>query len=307
MASSAYWLRMRSPSNNLRRARPLLGTIVDIRADAEAAQAAQAIEAAFAVVEQIHHLMSFHETNSDVSRINSANAHCAVRIAPRTYQVLAFARRLGDLSDGAFDIAVADILVKDGFLPDSKMGSVPVGTATYRDLDLLPDNCVRWHQNGWIDLGGIAKGYAVDCAVATLQSHGIRHGVVNAGGDLRCFGEAESIHVRQPNSPTALMHLGWLRDCAVATSGGYFSGAGEQGHRIDPLIDPRLRVSTTWNESVSVVAGSCMTADALTKVVRLAPEAAPYLLEHFSAQAVVINQVGMRTCGASLLQQEAAA
>lgn len=298
---------MRSPSNNLRRARPLLGTLVDIRVDAEAAQAAHAIEAAFAVVEQIHHLMSFHETNSDVSRINAADAHCAVNIDPHTYRVLAFARHIGDLSDGAFDIAVADILVKDGFLPNNRKGSLPAGAATYRDLDLLPDNCVQWQQHGWIDLGGIAKGYAVDCAVETLQSHGIRHGVVNAGGDLRCFGEAESIHVRQPNSPTTLMHLGWLRDCAMATSGGYFSGTGGEDHRIDPLIDPRQRVSTTWNESVSVVASDCMTADALTKVVRLAPDAAPHLLAHFNAQAVVINQAGMRTCGASLLQQEAMA
>lgn len=288
----------------MRRARPLLGTIVDIRVDAEVTQAAKAIEAAFAMVEQIHRLMSFHETNSDVSRINAAEAHNAVSIDPHTYQVLTFARRIGDLSDGAFDIAVADLLVKDGFLPDSKMGSLPAGTATYRDLDLLPDNCVRWRQNGWIDLGGIAKGYAVDCAVDTLRSHGIRNGVVNAGGDLRCFGEAESVHVRQPNSPTTLMHLGWIRDRAMATSSGYFSGVDEQDHRIDPLIDPRRRISTTWNGSISVVAPDCMSADALTKVVRLAPEAAPLLLEHFNAQAVVINQAGIRTCGASLLQQE---
>ena len=58
------------------------------------------------------------------------------------------------------------------------------GGATYLDLDLLPGNRARWRRKGWIDLGGIAKGYAIDCGVAALRAHGVATGIVNAGGDL---------------------------------------------------------------------------------------------------------------------------
>ncbi len=287
----------------MRRARPLLGTFVEVTAAGTADLRSAAIQAAFASIEEVQRLMSFHDPNSDVSRINGAEVEQEVSIDPHTFRVLEVARRLSDLSDGVFDITTAPILVESGFLPTRAPERIPAGT-TYRDLDLLPGNRARWRRKGWIDLGGIAKGYAVDCAVAALRSHGVATGIVNAGGDLRCFGEMQPIHIRDPNAPTILMHLGWLADAALASSAGYFSSIDRGGRRIDPLVDPRRRSCTSWDASISVAAPDAMDADALTKNVRLTPESATEMLDSFGAQAIVIDREGTRCCGRSLLQAD---
>lgn len=298
---------MPSHSNKRRQARPLLGTIVEITAMGTGIDTVKAIHAAFGAVECVQRLMSFHDPESDISRINAAAAYDEITIDIQTYQVLQFAIELGALSDGVFDIATADILVRHGFLPSPQHTVKINANATYRDLELLGEQRVRWRRKGCIDLGGIAKGYAVDRAIAVLRSSGVHSGVVNAGGDLRCFGDAQPISVRHPTAPASLIPLGWLSDAAIATSSGYFSAGSGNDDSINPLVDPQRQVCTTWNESVSVLAQTCMTADALTKIVRLAPEAAPDLLARFEAQAVVIDGQAMRCCGASLLQQEAMA
>jgi thiamine biosynthesis lipoprotein len=166
---------------------------------------------------------------------------------------------------------------------------------------------VRWRNKGWIDLGGIAKGYAVDCAIEVLRCHGVAAAVVNAGGDLRCFGKPQPIHLRHPDVPTMLLTVGSLFDAAIATSAGYFSGKDSDGGRIEPLVDPKRHETANWNGSISVVAHDGMTADALTKVVRLAPDLVPAILEHFGAQAIVIDRDGSRSCGRKLLQEESGA
>ena len=285
----------------MKRARPLLGTFVEVTAEGSADVLPDAIRAAFASIEDIHRLMSFHDPNSDVSRINGAEVEQEVGVDPHTFRVLDVARRLSDLSEGVFDITIAPVLVESGFLPTRAPEAIPAGT-TYRDLDLLSGNRVRWRRKGWIDLGGIAKGYAVDCAVAALRLHGVAAGIVNAGGDLRCFGETQPIHIRHLNAPTMLMHLGWLTDAALASSAGYFSGVDRGSRRIDPLVDPRRRSCASWDASISVAAPDGMAADALTKIVRLRPESAPDTLHRFGAQAIVIDREGTRCCGRQLLQ-----
>lgn len=287
----------------MRCARPLLGTLVEIAAEGDSLILPAAIEAAFASIEQVQRLMSFHDSNSDVSRINGAEPGREIGIDPHTFRVLHFARRLSDLSGGLFDITTAPVLVENGFLPERTLDTIPVGT-TYLDLVLLPGNRALWRRKGWIDLGGVAKGYAVDCAIAALRSHGVATAIVNAGGDLRCFGKPYPIHVRHPSAPTALMRLGWLADAGLASSAGYFSGIDIGGRQIDPLVHPKRRVCTSWDASISVAAGDGMTADALTKVVRLAPDLVPDILERFGAQAIVIDPEGGRSCGRRLLKAE---
>lgn len=285
----------------MRCARPLLGTVVDIAAEGPAGSLRAAIEAAFASLTQIQQLMSFHDPKSDVSRINGSEADCEICIDPQTYRVLEFARRLSDVSEGTFDVTIAPSLVKNGFLPKPTPETAPTG-ATYRDLQLLPGDRVGWRRRGWIDLGGIAKGYAVDCAIAALRRHGVTTAIINAGGDLRCFGTPQSIHLRHPDEPTTLMHLGFLADAAFATSAGYFSSVESDGRRINPLVDPRQRICVSWDGSISVAACDGMTADALTKVIRLKPDSAPDILDHFGAQAIVVDHEGPRWCGRSLLR-----
>jgi thiamine biosynthesis lipoprotein len=292
------------------RMRPLLGTLVEIRAGGGGARVGGAIAAAFAAIERVQRLMSFHDAHSDVSRINGTPVGRAVAVDRETYGVLRYALDLGRRSAGAFDIAVAPSLVSAGFLPHPAPGGQfsdgaddAVHSARFSDLELLSDNAVRWRRKGWIDLGGIAKGYAVDVAVAALRSHGITRGLVNAGGDLRGFGDRPwPIQVRAPEKPNALFDVGGLRDAAIATSAGYPGGRTAGSPGVDPIVDPGSGNCVAWNTSISVVASHCMSADALTKVVRLAPAALPALLEHYDAQAVLADDLGVRSCGRNRLQ-----
>ena len=294
-----------------RRARPLLGTLIEIQVSGSVELLSVAFDAAFAAIEHVQRLMSFYDERSDVARINAAATAEVCQIHPQTYQVLQFAQALSVISDGVFDITIAPVLVHAGFLPNNLLAlqTAVEAASNYRDLVLMGDNRVCWRRKGWIDLGGIAKGYAVDCAIVALQSSGIDSAIVNAGGDLRCFGEPQPIHVRQPDIPVTLLALGWLRDAAIATSSGYFSGITINGQPCDPLVDTRSRNCTTWDnsemQSVSVVATTCMVADALTKVVRLVPDFGAHILMCFHAQAILIHQSTIHTCGVMRLIPDA--
>jgi thiamine biosynthesis lipoprotein len=125
-----------------------------------------------------------------------------------------------------------------------------------------------------IDLGGIAKGFAVDRAVERLQKNKVTAGSVNAGGDIRIFGSmARTIHLRNPNSPTRFAGVLRVRDRAIATSATYFAPGA--------LIDGQTRRIMTDRVSVTVAACDCMTADGLTKIVfALRDKAAPLLARH---------------------------
>lgn len=288
----------------MRRARPLLGTLVDIQATG--GETAAAIEAAFSVIEEVHKLMSFHETESDVSRINRTGISMALAISPRTYEVLQFSQQMSALSEGAFDVTVAGKLVEAGFLPKHAQLEPTDTGASYRDLILLPSSRILLKKRAWIDLGGIAKGYAVDSAIAALRSHGVESAVVNAGGDLRFFGKTQSIEIRDPDFPATVHSLGKMQDCAVATSAGYFSKTRVADSENDPLVDPTVQSCVRWGHSVSVIAPNCMVADALTKVVRLLAQGAKPILDKFDARAMVIGGQNVKTATPRTLQEELA-
>jgi thiamine biosynthesis lipoprotein len=213
--------------------------------------------------------MSFHARDSDVSRLNRHAWRTALRVHPWTYAVLAEAQRVARASEGLFDVSVARVLVARGLLPAPRGVRVPDPRACYRDIRLLPGFRVRFHRPLLLDLGGIAKGFAVDRALQRLRSAGIDSALVNAGGDLRCFGPAaQRVHVRDPRAPWRLLPLAELRNGAIATSATYFSLRRRAGRDVCAQVDPRGGRGVPAG-SVSVAARRCITADAWTKVLLL--------------------------------------
>lgn len=282
---------MPSPSPNkveLRRARPLLGTLVEVRAAASTIeQAGRALHAAFAAIERVQTLMSYHDPCSDVGRLNRFAHLRTVSVAPWTFTVLRGAHLLHAATGGLFDIAVAPALVRGGWLPRST--TLPAG-GTAADIALLAGRRVRFRRPLLLDLGGIAKGFAVDQAVAALRRCGATGGVVNAGGDLRVFGATpEPVHVRLPESPDKLVPLVTLRDSAVATSAHYFAQRRIRGAARSPIFHPHHRRFAAESYSISVQARECWLADALCKVVWLAGAAALPLLHAHGARAWVYD------------------
>jgi thiamine biosynthesis lipoprotein len=113
---------------------------------------------------------------------------------------------------------------------------------------------------------------------------------VNAGGDLFVFGTAQPVHIRHPEDPNLKFPLGRILNSAVASSSGCFSDR-EKIHGVnDPLIDPRRNRRVNWRFSVTVIASRCIVADALTKIVRLAPRQAKRILHSCNAQAVIADR-----------------
>ena len=167
-------------------------------------------------------------------------------------------------------------------------------SASWRDIELRGHR-VRFARPLALDLGGIAKGYAVDCAVAALRDAGVDRACVNAGGDLRVFGDqSETVHVRTGGRHGALLALCAITDGAVATSayGGQRVSAG--GRFATPLIDPRVRLPVMSTRTVSVVAPTCMIADALTKVVALRGARAEAIVAAYRASAAILSPAAGR-------------
>ena len=243
-----------------------------------------AIEAAFGAIAEIESLMSYHDRASDVSRLNRAAPGTAVAVHRHTWAVLAEAERISSASGGAFDITVAPELVRRALLPADGRPLPPVVARGFEAIELLSGCRVRITAPRWIDLGGIAKGYAVDVACDLLERAGIRAYVVNAGGDLRVGARAETIHVRDPREPRQLLPLIELADAAVATSARYVN---RHDPAPDPIVAGATRAPAAERGSISVRARRCMTADALTKVVAVRGDGARPVLERFGADACV--------------------
>jgi len=275
----------------VRRCRPLLGTFVEIQAfGTNAADLERAVEAAFLAIAQVHRLMSFHDPESDVSRMNRDACYKRVRVHPWTWRVLKSAQEFSRNTDGIFDVTTAEQLVKWSYLP--RCGA-QFGRSSWRDIILEAPGHVRFRRPLLIDFGGIAKGFAVDRAVEILKRKRVMAGIVNAGGDLRVFGPASQlVHLRHPAQPNRAAGAVRLRERSIATSGIYFARTKNRSRCVSPMLDGRTGRAARELISVTVAAANCMMADALTKVVfALRVQAAP-LLARYSADALVIEQDG---------------
>jgi FAD:protein FMN transferase len=298
MGYAACWppMPLLSPASEaplqVKRAQPLLGTVVEIRATAltEASRLHAAVDAAFDRIELVHRLMSYHDPESDLSRLNRCSAGRAHCVDPHTYEVLHAALHFARLSGGAFDPCVAQQLEQWGYLPAAS-SPPPTAPASWQDIELLSGHRVRFKRPMRLDLGGIAKGYAVDLATEALQRANVRQLVVNAGGDMRAAGDqVHHVSLRHPHAPTATTNPVQLRNSALATSAAYFSRRFSGSRTVSALLDPRSREPYVVDNSVSVRARDCMTADALTKVVLFAPAStAERVLDQCGAEAFVLQ------------------
>ena len=264
------------PALLVRRARPLLGTFVEISLPETATTA---FEAGFAAIGHVHDRMSFHEPDSDLSRIHAARAGEYVEVDPHTIRVLRTAATLHRVSDGLFDIAVGRALIQGGFLPKPDGFRLTDFPGAAADIILIDDIHLCCERRVLIDLGGIAKGYAVDYAVNALRAAGAPYGIVNAGGDLRVFGPvSQTVHIRSGMGDLVAHVL--LQDCAIASSSNLANRRRQKGKAITPHIGAG-RQPVLIDETISVMASTCMIADAMTKVAMTDPDLADTLLrEH---------------------------
>ncbi len=280
---------MRSYSNHpsIERAQPWLGTLVSMSVEGlPQADAHHAIDTAFAEIADVHRLMSFHDASSDVSRLNREGRCKPVTVHPSTYCVLQEAMRISSSSHGCFDISVGAELVDWELLP-RPAGATQIREGSWQDIELLPGNQVAFHRPLWIDLGGIAKGFAVDRATESLRACGAFWTVVNAGGDIRVQGgNAESIRLGAESSADS-MPVVELTDGSIAGSSSHRNRRWHGGRWRGPHVDGVGRAPVSTDRFVCVLAEQCMIADALTKVVMVQGEKSAELLREFGASAYI--------------------
>lgn len=272
----------------MRACRPLLGTYVEIRIDDDNPEIASvAVDAGFKAISEVQQLMSVFDEDSEISRINRLAHLEPVPIAPWTHEILALACDLHRDSGGLFDCGIAPQLGAWGMLPDSGKDAPDSSIA---NLAFTDDGCVTCSVPTRLDLGGIAKGFAVDRATDAILAAGTTGGAVNAGGDLRVFGSAaEEIYLRAPDNPEHLVFAGHLRDGACATSATYYSRHIRNGVEISPLVDPRSRQPLVTRSSFSVIAPYCVVADALTKVLALSGNPELPCFRQYQAHPIIVE------------------
>lgn len=256
----------------------IMGTAIHVELWSEDERDAQcAITAVMDEMHRIDHTMSPHKPESELSRINRDAAREAVPLSAEMYRLIERALEFSRFSDGAFDISFASV----GNLYDYRAGTAPSAEALARGLaaigwqHLILDaktRSLRFGREGMrIDLGGFAKGHAVDNAVAILAELGVRHAIVSAGGDSRVLGDRRgrpwSVAIRDPRREGGVVAVLPLEDTAISTSGDYERYFERDGVRCHHLIDPRSGRSPDALRSVTILAPDGLTAEGLSKTV----------------------------------------
>ncbi len=267
--------------------RMVMGTfarVVVIAADSEAA--GKCIESAFMQINKVDDLMSDYKSDSEISRVNRDGYNEAVQISQSTYEVLQRSIEFSELTNGAFDVTVGPLVElfrkakSEQVLPDQDEITEARSRVGFEKLKLDDQNgTVQFTVEGMrLDLGGIAKGYAVDKAVETMQSRGAIGGMVDLGGDIRCFGaplKGRDHWVIGLQNPDMGKDSAWrevllklkMTNGAIATSGDYQQFILIEGKLYSHIINRKTGTSSEGLSSVTVIADNATNADALATAV----------------------------------------
>ena len=259
-----------------RREEAIMGTRIYVELWADAAPAGESAVAA--VIQSMHdvdEMMSTYKPASQLSRVNDRAAREPVKVDRELFEVIRNALEFSRLTHGAFDVTYASV----GYLYDFRAHQRPTEAQIEKALPGINWRNVRLdpvaltvkfdHAGMRIDLGGIAKGYAVDRAIGLLQARGIAHAVVTAGGDSRIigdrFGRPWIVGIRHPDDPKRVITRIPLVDTAMSTSGDYERYFDENGVRYHHIIDPKTGHSASKVRSATILAPTAMQTDGLSK------------------------------------------
>jgi FAD:protein FMN transferase len=265
----------------------IMGTRITVELWSE--DKAKAEEAIDAVLDEMRHIddsMSTYKPTSEVSQVNAKAADGPMQISKELFDLLTTAKEYSILTDGAFDITYASV----GYLynfpkhirPNESQITSALPAVNFRHVLLDAKNqTVQFTQKGVrIDLGGIAKGYSVDCGIDVLKARGFTRAYVSAGGDSRIigdrFGKPWVVGIRDPRKGEGeVIKRVPLIDAAISTSGDYERFFDEGGVRYHHIIDPHTGHSASKVRSATVIGPYATRTDGLSKTAFvLGPEKA---------------------------------
>jgi thiamine biosynthesis lipoprotein len=297
--------------------RLVMGTFAHIKVIAKDEDTAKrCVETAFAELKKVDDLMSDYKGDSEISEVNRDASERAVKVSASTFQVLQKSVEFSRLSESAFDITIAPLAelwrtaAESNSVPTEAELSDARSKVGYEKLILdANEMTVRFAVDGMkLDLGGIAKGYAIDRAIEAMRVGGAVGGMVDVGGDIRCFGlppegkKTWRIGLQNPagtdtdeetlaGGADQVLIVLVFNDAAVATSGGYRRFVLIEGKKHSHIVNPKTATSAEGLSSVTIISQHALDADALaTSVSVMGPEKGLALIEKIpSTEAILIT------------------
>ncbi len=267
--ASAGWLREEAA---------IMGTAITVELwhDNEASGRAL-IGQVFDEMHRIDALMSSYRADSELSRVNAAAARAPVAVSAELFRLVEHALSYSELTGGAFDITYASAgqhydYRKSG-KPDAQQLASSLPAIDYRHvkLDRTGNTISFTHPGVRIDLGGIAKGYAVDRSMAILGKAGVGSALISAGGDTLVTGkrwdQPWKVGIRDPRDSNGLVSVIPLEDAAISTSGDYERFFEQDGVRYHHILDPSTGKSAREVHSTSIIGTRATDTDALSTSV----------------------------------------
>jgi thiamine biosynthesis lipoprotein len=277
--------------------------LVVVRAD-EDRLADAAFDATLETLSDVERLMSSHMKGTEIYALNNAPAGRHVALSDRTLEVLRTAHQLHTDTSGAFDVTIRPVIEvwknaaqANEWPPEPKLWAAR-NASRWDQIELTPTGAIKDNETAGVDLGGIAKGFAIDEGIETLKARDVRGGLIELGGDVRCFGRRFDgkpwrVSVRDPFDPDGealcLLRIDPDAGGAVCTSGNYRRPIEIEGQPVSHILDPRIMKPIDKHPSVTVVANTAMVADAwATALSVLGPSGLASLPEGEGIEAMII-------------------
>lgn len=267
-----------------------MGTLVEISVHEKDKEIANtSIQKAFHEIRRLENLLSIHIQNSEVSKINRAAGKTAVPVSQEVIEVIQRSLFWSEKTKGAFDITIGPAQELWDFEKSSPPSKASIAEAIKKidsaKIQLGQHTVFLTEEKMAINLGAIAKGYAVDKAIQILKNNKIKNALINAGGDLKTLGKNPErlpwkIGLQHPRKPESLLASFSILEKAVATSGDYQKYFELDGKRYHHILDPKTGYPSTGSISATAIANNVMDADALsTALFVLGPEKGIALLD----------------------------
>lgn len=254
-------------------------------------------------MENAENKLSVHVDNSEIQKINQAANQKKISVSKGVYDVIQAGKKMTSETSGSFDITIGAVKTLWDFhnnrqlIPDEKDIKNQLKTVNADFIELNDQEVFLKHAGVRLDLGGIAKGYMVDCAVEMLRKADIQAAIVEAGGDLRILGNHPNkpmwrIGIRHPRQPHGLYGILQVDSVSVTTSGDYERYFEKDGKRYHHILDPETGYPASKSISVTIVTQSAMKADALaTALFVMGPQKGiEYAEQHSDVECLILYE-----------------
>ncbi len=294
-----------------------MGTSVSVELwHEDAAMGAALVTAVLDEYRRIDALMSTYKDASEISKVNAWGSAMPVKIGPELFNLVERALTLSQRSGGSFDISYESV----GYMYDFRERHRPTSDQIKQRLDAVDYRAIRLDATAStiafdlpdmrINLGGIAKGYAIERAASILRDAGIEYALLNAGGDTRVIGDRRGqpwmVGIRHPRAADDIVTRIPLVDEAISTSGDYERFFDEDGARYHHIINPSTGQPTAELMSVTVIGPDAVLTDGLsTTLFVLGMEMGLKLIESFDGyEAIIVNRSGALSFSSGLAEPQ---